>query len=91
MGIVKISDAMHDNVRIAGNALHRSINAQAEHWMRLGMLAELHPELTNSEVCQLLIRAEIAHEGEQLTAIAHLAGVGASAAGAKRVMAKGRQ
>ena len=60
MGIVKISDLMHENLRIAGNALSRSINAQAEHWMRVGMLTELHPELTHREISQMLIRAELA-------------------------------
>ncbi|MBT2334374.1 ParD-like family protein [Variovorax paradoxus] len=58
MGIVKISDQMHENLRIASNALSRSINAQAEHWMRVGMLAELHPELDHSQISQMLIRAE---------------------------------
>ena len=58
MGIVKISDHMHENIRVASNALSRSINAQAEHWMRVGMLAELHPHLDHSEICLLLIRAE---------------------------------
>ncbi|GKS83748.1 ParD-like family protein [Acidovorax sp. SUPP1855] len=60
MGIVKISDLMHENLRVAGNALSRSINAQAEHWMRVGMLTELYPELNHREICQLLIRAELA-------------------------------
>ena len=60
MGIVKISDLMHENLRLAGSALSRSINAQAEHWMRVGMLTELHPELNHREICQLLIRAELA-------------------------------
>ncbi len=60
MGIVKISDLMHDNLRVAGNALSRSINAQAEHWMRVGMLAELHPNLNHRDICQLLIQAELA-------------------------------
>ena len=59
MGIVKISDLMHENLRVAGNALSRSINAQAEHWMRVGMLTEMHPELDYREVCQLLIQAEL--------------------------------
>lgn len=58
MGIVKISDPMHESLRVASQALSRSINAQAEHWMRIGMLAELHPQLNHSELCQLLIRAE---------------------------------
>lgn len=60
MGIVKISDLMHKNLRVAGNALSRSINAQAEHWMRVGMLTEMHPELDHRDICQLLIRAELA-------------------------------
>ena len=58
MGIVKISDQMHENLRVAGGALSRSINAQAEHWMRLGMLAELYPDLDYRELSRLLIRAE---------------------------------
>lgn len=60
MGIVKISDLMHENLRVAGNALSRSINAQAEHWMRVGMLTEMHPELDHRDICQMLIRAELA-------------------------------
>jgi hypothetical protein len=60
MGIVKISDLMHENLRLAGTALSRSINAQAEHWMRVGMLTEMHPELDHREICQLMVRAELA-------------------------------
>lgn len=59
MGIVKISDLMHENLRVAGSALSRSINAQAEHWMRVGMLTEMHPELDYREICHLLIQAEL--------------------------------
>lgn len=58
MGLVKISEQMHANIRSASAALSRSINAQAEHWMRVGMLAELHPALDYSQICQMLIRAE---------------------------------
>ena len=58
MGIVKISEQMHENLRIASNALSRSINAQAEHWMRIGMLSELHPNLDHNQICRLLVRAE---------------------------------
>ncbi|MCQ4270030.1 ParD-like family protein [Pseudomonas kuykendallii] len=58
MGIVKISEEMHENLRIASTALSRSINAQAEHWMRMGMLAELHPDLDHRAICRLLVRAE---------------------------------
>ncbi|WP_429951556.1 ParD-like family protein [Comamonas sediminis] len=69
MGIVKISDLMHENLRVAGNALSRSINAQAEHWMRVGMLTEMHPDLDHREICQLLIQAELAG-GLDITAAA---------------------
>ncbi|MBP3864806.1 MULTISPECIES: ParD-like family protein [Pseudomonas] len=58
MGIVKISEQMHENLRVASNALSRSINAQAEHWMRIGMLSELHPNLDHNQICRLLVRAE---------------------------------
>ena len=72
MGIVKISEDMHENLRISSNALSRSINAQAEHWMRIGMLAELHPNLDHSDICRLLIRAELAGglDVKQLCALA---------------------
>ncbi|MNO92268.1 hypothetical protein D3C76_838360 [compost metagenome] len=60
MGIVKISEDVHEHLRIASAALNRSINAQAEHWMRIGMLAELHPNLDHSDICRMMIRAELA-------------------------------
>lgn len=66
MGIVKISEQMHDNLRVASEALSRSINAQAEHWLRIGMLSELHPGLTHAELCQLLIRASQNGDGDLL-------------------------
>ena len=64
MGIVKISDLMHDNLRDASDALSRSINAQAEHWLRVGMLSELHPELSYGEICQLMLRSARTGAGE---------------------------
>ncbi|MFC7515884.1 ParD-like family protein [Herbaspirillum sp. GCM10030257] len=57
MGILKISEQMHENLRSTSAALSRSINAQAEHWLRVGMLAELNPKLSYGEICQLLIHA----------------------------------
>lgn len=60
MGIVKISDLMHENLRVAGNAFSRSINAQAEHWMRVGMLSEMYPDMDHRAICQMLVRAELA-------------------------------
>lgn len=69
MGIVKISDQMHENLRVAGNALGRSINAQAEHWMKVGMLAEMHPDLDHREICRLLVQAELAGGLDLATAL----------------------
>ncbi|AOJ01533.1 MULTISPECIES: ParD-like family protein [Burkholderia] len=71
MGIVKISDRMHESLRQASAALSRSINAQAEHWLRIGMLAELHPTLSYAEICRLLIQAEI--QGDETTPAADVA------------------
>ncbi len=70
MGIVKISDLMHENLRVAGTALSRSINAQAEHWMRIGMLSELHPGLDHQDLSRLLIQAELAGGLDLATAMA---------------------
>jgi hypothetical protein len=72
MGIVKISETMHESLRVASGALSRSINAQAEHWMRIGMLAELYPDLDHREISQLLIRAE-QNGGLDLASLAGLA------------------
>ncbi|MPS48170.1 ParD-like family protein [Methylobacillus sp.] len=58
MGIVKISEAMHENIRSASNAFSRSINSQAEHWLRVGMLAEMHPQLNYTDICRLLLHIE---------------------------------
>lgn len=64
MGIVKISEQMHENLRLTSGALSRSINAQAEHWLRIGMLAELNPNLAYADICQLLIEVERQAEGD---------------------------
>ncbi|WP_240914036.1 ParD-like family protein [Microbulbifer harenosus] len=56
MGIVKISDALHDEIRQASTVMSRSINAQAEFWVRIGMLAELNPDLTYNQLCKMLLR-----------------------------------
>lgn len=58
MGILKISEQMHESLRTTSAALSRSINAQAEHWLRVGMLAELNPQMSYAEICQLLIKKQ---------------------------------
>ena len=50
MGIVKIDDALHEEVRRASAVMCRSINAQAEFWMKIGRLAEANPTLSFNEI-----------------------------------------
>ncbi|MDP5031274.1 MAG: ParD-like family protein [Paraglaciecola sp.] len=50
MGIIKISDEIHDELRKNCHVMSRSINAQAEFWIKMGRLAELNPTLTFSEL-----------------------------------------
>ncbi|VTP89093.1 Protein of uncharacterised function (DUF3423) [Proteus vulgaris] len=46
MGIVKISDELHEYLRKASNVMSRSVNAQAEFWIKIGIQAELNPDKT---------------------------------------------
>ncbi|WP_049721505.1 ParD-like family protein [Gilvimarinus polysaccharolyticus] len=50
MGIVKISDELHDELRHASAVMQRSINAQAEFWLKIGRLAELNQDKTFAEL-----------------------------------------
>lgn len=50
MGIVKIDDDLHEETRKASTVQCRSINAQAEFWMKIGMLAEANPDLSFNEI-----------------------------------------
>lgn len=50
MGIVKIDDELHEQARRASVVMCRSINAQAEYWMKIGMLAEADPTLSFNEI-----------------------------------------
>ncbi|KGF67105.1 hypothetical protein LL06_24240 [Hoeflea sp. BAL378] len=50
MGIVKIDDDLHEQARRASTVMCRSINAQAEFWMKVGMLAEANPTLSFNDI-----------------------------------------
>ena len=50
MGIVKIDDELHEEVRKTSSLMVRSINAQAEYWIKIGMLAEANPSMSFSEI-----------------------------------------
>ena len=57
MGIVKIDDELHADVRRASGAMCRSINAQAEYWIRIGMLAEANPALSFAQIMRMQLAA----------------------------------
>lgn len=57
MGIVKIDDELHEEARRASAVMCRSINAQAEYWMTIGMLAEANPALSFNEIVRMRLAA----------------------------------
>ena len=57
MGIVKIDDDLHAQARRASTMMCRSINAQAEFWMKIGMLAEANPTLSFNEIGKMQFAA----------------------------------
>ncbi len=60
MGIVKIGDELHEEIRRASSVMVRSINAQAEYWIKVGMLAEANPTTPFAEIMSAQMkRAEV--------------------------------
>lgn len=57
MGIVKIGDELHEDIRRASSVMCRSINAQAEFWMKIGMLAEANPTSTFNDIVKVQLEA----------------------------------
>ncbi|MCW8420179.1 ParD-like family protein [Legionella sp. PATHC032] len=55
MGIVKISDELHEATKLMAKAMSRSINSQAEYWMRIGKLAEENPSITYTDILKILV------------------------------------
>lgn len=57
MGIVKIDETLHEEARRASAVMCRSINAQAEFWMKIGMLAEANPTLSFNDLVRRQLSA----------------------------------
>ena len=68
MGLVKIDDDLHEQVRRASAVMCRSINAQAEFWMRIGRLAEANPTLTFSDIVRAQLDAADRHPASEAAA-----------------------
>ena len=69
MGIVSIEDELHEQLRRASKAAHRSINGQAAFWIRIGMLCELNPGVSFQELAARELR-DAGVEGRDPTAAA---------------------
>ncbi|RCL83976.1 ParD-like family protein [Hyphomonas sp.] len=57
MGIVKIDNDLHEEVRRASGVMCRSINAQAEFWIKIGRLAEANPTLSFNDIVKMQLEA----------------------------------
>ena len=57
MGIVKIDNDLHEEVRRASGVMCRSINAQAEFWIKIGRLAEANPTLSFNVIVKMQLEA----------------------------------
>ncbi len=68
MGIVKIGDDLHHEVRRASTVMCRSINAQAEFWMKIGMLAEANPTLSFNDIVKMQMEAADMHRTDFVAA-----------------------
>lgn len=68
MGIVKINDELHEEARKASAVMCRSINAQAEFWMKIGMLAEANPTLSFNDIVKAQLTAGHVHLIEAMAA-----------------------
>ena len=56
MGIVKISEQLHHDLRKVSLAMDRSINAQATHWLKIGQIIEANPNMCYQDVVQYLLK-----------------------------------
>lgn len=75
MGIVKVSDDLHDELRKYSNVMSRSINSQAEFWLKMGRLAELNPTLTFHDLLKQELLKEQTSIEENETSLKKMTGV----------------
>ncbi|MEM9344738.1 MAG: ParD-like family protein [Pseudomonadota bacterium] len=66
MGLVKIDDSLHEDVRRASAVMCRSINAQAEFWMKIGMLAEANPTLAFTDIVKMQLQMSATDAGAKV-------------------------
>ena len=57
MGLVNIEEELHNELRKASVVSCRSINGQAAFWIKIGMLCEMNPSKSFSEIVAQELRA----------------------------------
>lgn len=65
VGIVKISDELHEYLRKTSNVMSRSVNAQAEFWIKIGIQAELNPEKTFPMIINEMLEKEVTKQEQR--------------------------
>ena len=68
MGLVKIDDELHEEARRASAVMCRSINAQAEFWMKIGVLAEANPTMAFNDIVKARLAEANARPVQSLAA-----------------------
>ncbi|MBB1489111.1 ParD-like family protein [Oceanospirillum sediminis] len=58
MGVLKVSEELHGEIRKSSAVMSRSINAQAEFWLKMGMLCERNPDMTFNQIILQQLRQE---------------------------------
>ena len=64
MGVaVSLNKELIDEARTEAKVLHRSIPKQIEHWARIGHMLEDNPDLTYSQIKEILLGLQDHEEG----------------------------
>lgn len=62
---VRISESLLVDARKYSKVDHRSLTGQIEHWARIGKCAEENPDLTYSQIKEMLMGIEELDQGEK--------------------------
>jgi hypothetical protein len=64
MGVaVNLDESLVNEARTQSKAQHRSVPKQIEHWARIGHIAEDNPDLTYSQIKDILLGLQDHEEG----------------------------
>lgn len=66
MGLVKIDEQLHEDIRRASAVMCRSINAQAEFWMKIGKLAEANPTMSFTDIVKMQLEEKAEQNDAQV-------------------------